>query len=69
MEAKDRAVLLLLKYSNDYNKEVINGMIKNYRKDDDIEKLNYWNEVAKEYKQLLNLIELWRTENLAGVTK
>jgi hypothetical protein len=68
MEAKDRAVLLLLKYSNDYNKEVINGMIKNYRKDDDIEKLNYWNEVAKEYKQLLNLIELWRTENLAGVT-
>ena len=68
MEAKDRAVLLLLKYSNEYNKEVINGMIKSYRRDDDIEKLNYWNEVAKEYKQLLNLIELWRTENLAGVT-
>lgn len=68
MEAKYRAVMLMLKYSNDYNKEVINGMITNYRKDDNIEKLNYWNEVAKEYKQLLNLIELWKTENLVGET-
>ena len=41
MEARNKAVMLLMKYSNEYNKEVINGMITNYRKDDNIEKLNH----------------------------
>lgn len=46
-----RAELLLSKYSLPYIKEVINGMIRNAKKQNEIKELNYWNEVALEIKK------------------
>jgi len=46
MEAQQRAEILLNKYSKNYNREVVNGMITMYRKNDNIEMLNHWNEIA-----------------------
>jgi hypothetical protein len=46
MEATRRAEILLKKYSKEYNREVVNGMITMHRKDDNIERLNHWNEIA-----------------------
>jgi hypothetical protein len=46
MEAQRRAEILLKKYSKEYNREVVNGMITMHRKDDNIERLNHWNEIA-----------------------
>jgi NAD(P)H-nitrite reductase large subunit len=46
MEAQRRAEILLKKYSKEYNREVVNGMITMYRKEDNIERLNHWNEIA-----------------------
>lgn len=49
---KDRAELLLGKYSFDYLKFTINGMIKQTRKNNEAIACNYWNEVAIEIKKL-----------------
>jgi hypothetical protein len=46
MEAAARAKILFEKYSKGYVKAVVNGMIKMHRKDDNIERLNHWNEIA-----------------------
>lgn len=46
MEAQARAEILLNKYSKNYNREVVNGMITMHRKEDNIERLNHWNEIA-----------------------
>lgn len=46
MQAQQRAEILLMKYSKEYNREVVNGMITMYRKEDNIPKLNHWNEIA-----------------------
>lgn len=46
MEAQQRAEILLKKYSKNYNREVVNGMITMHRKEDNIERLNHWNEIA-----------------------
>jgi hypothetical protein len=46
-----RAELLLSKYKLPYLKQVINGLITNARKRDEIKELNYWNEVALEIKK------------------
>jgi hypothetical protein len=46
MEAQRRAEILLKKYSKEYNRQVVNGMITMHRKDDNIERLNHWNEIA-----------------------
>jgi len=41
----------LSKYSLDYLRFVINGLITNARKQNEIKDLNYWNEVAIEIKK------------------
>jgi len=46
MEATQRAEILYKKYSKEYIRQVVNGMIKMHRKDDNIERLNHWNEIA-----------------------
>lgn len=46
-----RADILLSKYSISYLKFVINGLIKNAKRDNNIIDLNYWNEVAVEIKK------------------
>jgi hypothetical protein len=46
MEATQRAEILYEKYSKEYIRQVVNGMIKMHRKDDNIERLNHWNEIA-----------------------
>jgi hypothetical protein len=46
-----RAEMLLSKYSLDYLRFVINGLITNARKQNEIKDLNYWNEVAIEIKK------------------
>lgn len=46
MEAQQRAEILFSKYTKGYVKAVVNGMIKMHRKDDNIERLNHWNEIA-----------------------
>ncbi len=46
MEAKERAEILLKKYSLEYIKQVVNSNIKNARKKDEIEILNHWNEIS-----------------------
>lgn len=51
--ANQRALLLLNKYPLDYIKEVINGLIMQSRKKNEIYICNYWNDVAKEIKKLL----------------
>lgn len=50
----ERALLLLNKYNLNYIKEVINGLIIQNRKNNQIDILNYWNEVAKEIKRIIN---------------
>ena len=52
MKAVERARLLVDKYSLDYLKWVINGMIKQYRSNDDQKEVEYWFEVANEIKKL-----------------
>ena len=49
--ASERADLLLNKYSLDYVKEVVNGIIKQSRKTNETEICNYWNEIALEIKK------------------
>ena len=51
--ATERALLLLNKYPLDYIKEVVNGIIKQSRKNNEIIICNYWNEVAKEIKRII----------------
>ena len=53
MTAYDRAVLLLKKYSLQYVKDVVNYEIKISRQEDDAERCNYWNDVAKEIKKII----------------
>jgi hypothetical protein len=48
----ERAELLLGKYTFEYIKFTINGMIKQTRKNDEAVACNYWNEVAIEIKKL-----------------
>jgi len=48
----ERATLLLNKYSFDYLRFVINGTIKQTRKNNEAYACNYWNEVAAEIKKL-----------------
>jgi len=54
MEAQERAILLLNKYSFEYIKSVVNNMIITYRKDDNIESLNHWNEISAIIKEKVN---------------
>ena len=53
MEPRKRAFLILNKYPLDYVKEVINGLITQSRKRDEIHACNYWNEVAIEIKKII----------------
>jgi hypothetical protein len=53
MSAYDRAILLLTKYTIPYVKEVVNFQIKSSRQEDDAERCNYWNDVAKEVKTMI----------------
>lgn len=48
----ERATLFLNKYPFDYIRFVINGMIKQTRKNNEAYACNYWNEVATEIKKL-----------------
>lgn len=54
MTANERAIMLLKKYTIPYVKEVVNFEIKSSRKEDDAERCNYWNDVAKEVKKFIN---------------
>jgi hypothetical protein len=54
MEAQRRAEILLSKYKLDYIKEVVNGMITNYRKEDNIERLEHWNQISLIIKAKVN---------------
>lgn len=49
--ALERADLLLNKYSLDYVKDVVNGIISQSRKNNETDICNYWNEVAIEIKK------------------
>jgi hypothetical protein len=55
MSAKERAELLLSKYSFEYIKEVVNGIIVQSRKLNETARCNYWNEVSLEIKKIKNL--------------
>ena len=46
MEAQARAKILYEKYSKGYVKAVVNSNINMHRKEDNIERLNHWNEIA-----------------------
>jgi hypothetical protein len=48
---RDRAIILLNKYSIDDVKNYINGLIYKSRKTNETEICNYWNEVATEVKK------------------
>lgn len=48
-----RALLLLSKHQLDYIKDLVNGMIYNSRKENEVEICNYWNEVSNEIKQII----------------
>ena len=54
MTSTERAEILINKYSLFYLKRLVNGMIKEYTKTNNKEKLNHWNEIAvilkKHYK-------------------
>jgi len=50
----ERADLLLNKYSLDYVKNVVNGIISESRKNNETDICNYWNEVAIEIKKRIN---------------
>lgn len=50
----ERAYLLLNKYPLDYVKMVVNGIIKNADKNNEIVNLEYWNEVSIEIKNIIN---------------
>ena len=50
----ERALLLLNKYPLDYVKTVINGLIYKTRKNNETENCNYWNDVAKDIKRIIN---------------
>ena len=50
----ERALLLLNKYPLEYVKTVINGLIYKTRKNNETEKCNYWNDVAKDIKRIIN---------------
>jgi hypothetical protein len=52
MQPDKRANLFLEKYSFEYIKFVINGMIKQTRKNNEAIACNYWNEVAIQIKKL-----------------
>ena len=52
MSPLERATLFIEKYSFEYIKFTINGMIKQTRKNDEAVDCNYWNEVAIEIKKL-----------------
>ena len=52
MQPGERANLFLEKYSFEYIKFVINGMIKQTRKNNEAIACNYWNEVAIQIKKL-----------------
>lgn len=50
---RERALLLLNKYSIDDVKNYINGLIYKTRKNNETENCNYWNEVAIEIKNII----------------
>ena len=50
--ASERAVLLLNKYTYDYLKEIVNGIITQSRKRNETNVCNYWNEVSLEIKRI-----------------
>ena len=50
----ERALLLLNKYPLEYVKTVINGLIYKTRKNNETENCNYWNDVAKDIKRIIN---------------
>ena len=54
MSPKDRAYHLLNKYSFDYIKVVVNGIITQSRKNSETYVCNYWNEVATEIKKIMH---------------
>lgn len=56
MKAVERARLLVDKYSLDYLKLVINGMIKQYRSNNDQKEVEYWIEVANEIKKIKSVL-------------
>jgi hypothetical protein len=58
---QERALMLLEKYRLPYLREIINSIIVKTRKANEIEHLNYWNEVAVEIKNLI------RRKNETGV--
>lgn len=58
MEAQRRAEILLSKYKLSYIKEVVNGMITNYRKEDNIERLEHWNQISLIIKAKVNEKEI-----------
>lgn len=51
MTSKERAEILINKYSLSYLKALVNGMIKNYKESNNKEKLNHWNEIALMIKE------------------
>ncbi len=52
--SSERALLLLNKYPLEYVKTVINGLIYKTRKNNETENCNYWNDVAKDIKRIIN---------------
>ena len=46
MTSQARAEILINKYSLAYIKQLVNGMIRSYTKEDNKEKINHWNEIA-----------------------
>jgi len=55
MTVQERAELLLSKYSLSYIKAVVNSSILMYKKDDNIEKVNHWNDIAIYIKTKMQL--------------
>lgn len=51
----ERADILLGKYTIDYIRFTVNGLIRRHTKDQNIIELNHWNEVARIIKQRLNI--------------
>jgi hypothetical protein len=54
MTPTERADLLLDKYSIEYIKLTVNGLIRMHTKDQNIKMLNHWNEVALIIKERIN---------------
>jgi hypothetical protein len=53
MTPEERAEILLNKYSLEYIKWVVNGMITQYHKEQNMERINHWNDIARYIKSKL----------------